>query len=543
MAPPKRPNPRIFISYSHDSLEHTRRVRALAERLRADGIDAQIDQYVQDPDEGWPKWMRTQVKEADKVLLVFTETYQRRFEGDEEAGKGLGATFEGVIVTQTLYESGGRNAKFRPVVFREEDKRFIPSELRRFNHYRVDTPDHYQDLLRWLLEAPRFVPQTLGQRPDLPPEAAPELFPGEQGRQVRTHVVDAFHRGDHLTISAALKAAAPGDRILVRPAVYKENLVINKPVEIIGDGDRERIVIEATQKHSVLFQATEGRIANLTLRQTGGGEWYCVDIAQGCLTLEACDITSNGKGGVAIHYRGAKPLLLHNHIHDCKRGGVDVYYYGQGTLEENYIYGNGLAGVAIWRGGNPTLRRNHIYDGKHEGVWVTDSGLGTLKDNDIYRNGLAGVAIRAGGNPTLSTNRIYDGEQEGVWVGDSGLGTVEDNDIFGNRVAGVAILRGGNPTLSNNRIHDGKQEGIWVGDDGKGTLEDNDIYCNAFAGVAIWRGGNPTLRRNHIYNGKKEGIFVRDGGRGVFTGDNNVHGNDGRDWDISEDCKDKVKRV
>ena len=90
----------------------------------------------------------------------------------------MGATFEGVIVTQTLYESGGRKAKFRPVVFREEDERFIPLELRRFNRYRVDTPEHYQNLLRWLYEAPSIVAPTIGQMPDLPPEAVPELFPG-----------------------------------------------------------------------------------------------------------------------------------------------------------------------------------------------------------------------------------------------------------------------------------------------------------------------------------------------------------------------------
>jgi hypothetical protein len=92
MAPPKQPNPRVFISYSHDSLEHTRRVRALADQLRANGVEAWIDQYVHDPNEGWIRWMCEQVKRADRVLLVFTETYQRRFEGDEEEGKGLGTT-------------------------------------------------------------------------------------------------------------------------------------------------------------------------------------------------------------------------------------------------------------------------------------------------------------------------------------------------------------------------------------------------------------------------------------------------------------------
>lgn len=170
---------RVFISYSHDSTEHERRVRAFADQLRADGIDAWIDQYVQDPDEGWIKWMRTQVKQAEKVLLVFTETYQRRFEGDEEVGEGLGATFEGVIVTQSLYESGGRNAKFRPVVFREGDERFIPLELRRFNRYRADTPERYQNLIRWLHNAPRIVPPEVRQRPDLPTEPILELFPIE----------------------------------------------------------------------------------------------------------------------------------------------------------------------------------------------------------------------------------------------------------------------------------------------------------------------------------------------------------------------------
>ena len=107
---------RVFISYSHDSPEHRQRVLTLANQLRKDGVEAWIDQYIQDAAEGWIRWMRSQVRQASRVLLVFTETYQRRFEGDEEEGKGLGATFEGVIVTQLLYESGGCNAKFRPVV-------------------------------------------------------------------------------------------------------------------------------------------------------------------------------------------------------------------------------------------------------------------------------------------------------------------------------------------------------------------------------------------------------------------------------------------
>jgi hypothetical protein len=40
---------RVFISYSHDFPEHRQRVLALANQLRNEGVEAWIDQYVQDP--------------------------------------------------------------------------------------------------------------------------------------------------------------------------------------------------------------------------------------------------------------------------------------------------------------------------------------------------------------------------------------------------------------------------------------------------------------------------------------------------------------
>jgi hypothetical protein len=82
--------PKVFISYSHDTVEHQERVLGLADRLRADGINAEIDQYNTAPPEGWPLWCERQIAAADVVLMVCTETYHRRVSGDEEQGKSLG---------------------------------------------------------------------------------------------------------------------------------------------------------------------------------------------------------------------------------------------------------------------------------------------------------------------------------------------------------------------------------------------------------------------------------------------------------------------
>ena len=354
------------------------------------------------------------------------------------------------------------------------------------------------------------------------PHAAPAR--GAARTEPPTHVVDPFHRGDFTTISEAITAARPGDRILVRPGLYTESLVIDKPLEILGDGPPGDIQVHARDAHVVVFRANISRIANLTLRQAGGeGTWHGADIGQGRLELEGCDITSHSGPCVAIH-GGADPRLRRNTIHDGKTAGVIVGDQGLGILEDNDITANAHAGVGIETGGNPTLRRNTIHDGKTAGVIVRDQGLGILEDNDITANASAGVAIQTGGNPTLRRNTIHDGKYVGVWVYDQGLGILEDNDITANASAGVAIKTGGNPTLRRNTIHDGKHAGVWVYDQGLGILEDNDITANASAGVAIKTGGNPTLRRNTIHDGKTAGVYVYDQGLGILE-DNDITAN------------------
>ena len=57
----------VFISYSHDTSHQEARVLALADRLRADDIDAMIDQYQPAQPEGWQLWMEKQVRDAKFV--------------------------------------------------------------------------------------------------------------------------------------------------------------------------------------------------------------------------------------------------------------------------------------------------------------------------------------------------------------------------------------------------------------------------------------------------------------------------------------------
>ena len=352
-------------------------------------------------------------------------------------------------------------------------------------------------------------------------------------------VVDPMHHGDHITITEAIEAANPGDRILVRPGLYPEWLVIDKPgLEIIGDGNLDDVVVQAVGRGALLFKTTMGKVANLTLRQMGGGDWNCVDIVQGRLELDGCDITSDNMACVAIH-DGADPRLRRNRIHDSKQSGVFVYENGQGVLEDNDIFG-ALTGVVIGGGGNPMVRRNRIHDGGI-GVFAHNNGQGVLEDNEIFGNALGGVVIMKGGNPTLRRNRIHSDKQSGVIVHTNGQGVLEDNEIYDNALFGVAIARGSNPTLRRNRIHD-DEIGVFVHENGQGVLEDNEIYDNAITGVGIRDDGNPVLHHNRINKNGYWAVWVHDGGGGTIE-DNDLSGNVKGAWGVSADSDPNLIRA
>jgi len=344
--------------------------------------------------------------------------------------------------------------------------------------------------------------------------------------------VDQKGKGDYRAIGEAIRASVvPGMLITVKPGTYREALVIDRDVEIVGEGDRARVVVEATDTDAVTLTADRAAVRNLTVRAVGSGDTSgAVRVERGRVVIEGCDLTSAIGSVVSITGKDSAPVIRDCKIRDGKQVGVAVLEQGQGTIEKCVISGNAIAGVVIMTGGNPTVRDCEIRDGKGFGVAVHEQGQGTIEKCVISGNANAGVAIRTGGNPTVRDCEIRDGKASGVVVLMHGQGTIERCEISGNANAGVEIMAGGTPVVRDCQIRDG-QCGVWVYDQGQGTIEQCVISGNAYSGVQITTGGNPTVRDCEIRDGKSAGVAVHEQGQGTFTG-NTLTGNARGAWDI-----------
>ena len=140
---------KVFISYSHDSEGHAALVKDLALQLKRDGFSVVYDQDLGDvpPDEGWPKWMASQIASADVVLVVCSARFYRLVLGNEERGKGHGTKFESTLTFQEISDAGSKNRKFIPVLVAGGKYDDIPNVLRSWwNDYDLANPGAYARL-------------------------------------------------------------------------------------------------------------------------------------------------------------------------------------------------------------------------------------------------------------------------------------------------------------------------------------------------------------------------------------------------------------
>jgi F-box protein 11 len=332
-------------------------------------------------------------------------------------------------------------------------------------------------------------------------------------------VVDQSDAKQYRSINEALTAALPGQRILIHPGYYRESLLLDKPVELIGTGACASIIVEGVYSSTLRMRTTKATVSGLTLRYKSVSKpAHVVDIRSGQLLLEDCDIHSSSPSHACIFVQNAaaNPVVRRCRIHDSTAEGIVFDQEAKGTVEHCEIFGNQGAGLVIKNKADPLIKHCRLDNGTGNGIYISANGKGTIEDCTIVRHLWAAVAIEDGGNPLLSRCEIADGKGPGVYVSKRGRGTLEQCHIHSNAQSGIVVLNTGDPLLRQCKIYDGKQAGIYVHRKGMGTFEECDIYNNVAASVEVKKEGNPVLRRCIIHDGKQAGVDVYDKGLGII---------------------------
>lgn len=356
-------------------------------------------------------------------------------------------------------------------------------------------------------------------------------------------VVSVEGGGDYASITEALKAVAPGSRVLVRPGLYDESVVIDRRVELVGDGPREKIVIRGGAASCVRARADGARVAGVTLRGAArdGEAFFAVDVTGGDLLLEDCDISSDTLSCVAVHGPDAAPLIRRCLVHGGADSGLYFFDGARGTVEDCEVYGNANVGVAITGRAGPVIRRSKIYGGANAGVVAWQEATGLVEECEIYGNRLAGLGVSEGAKLTARACLFREGENSGVFIHREGEAVLEDCELYGHREAEAAVTTRGRLLLNNCRVHHGRDSGVFILDGGQALLQACGVAGNGGAGVSVGADSVLAVLASQINENARFAVEVSAGATARVE-DSDLTGNALGAWDVESGASVESER-
>lgn len=273
---------------------------------------------------------------------------------------------------------------------------------------------------------PRAMP-TAKPAPEIAAEARPNP-PRRAAAAPPTLVVDPLSRGTHTAIAAAVADAEPGDRIVVRAGLYREDLMIDKPIELLGEGPVDDIVLENDEWSAIRFSASMGRVSGITIRQR---KHSALLVEDGRVEVTDCVIFARGTSAVAVGGTAHVAVRHSRIVGQPEGGGIVAVDFSVATVEDCELTATGTALVGT-DSAELGARRNRVTDSARNGVGVIDAASLTLEDNQILSSGRCGLHVRDTARVTVLRNRIAGSRHEAIELDDRPTGRIAENDLRGN---------------------------------------------------------------------------------------------------------------
>lgn len=191
---------------------------------------------------------------------------------------------------------------------------------------------------------------------------------------------------DYPTVQEGVNGADLGDRVYVRSGTYRENVVVNKTVSLLGESEENTIVDGSGEGNVVFVSASNVEIRGFTIQNGGKQPWTnwgaCVQISvlsNNSIVQE--NILKNTTYGIEIE--GYNATVLNNVIKDNYKGIGLLFSAGNNTIKGNTIMTSIWYGVeVIYSINKNTIVHNNFMDNSQQ-VYITGS-------IDVWDNGAEG---------------------------------------------------------------------------------------------------------------------------------------------------------
>jgi len=244
-----------------------------------------------------------------------------------------------------------------------------------------------------------------------------------------------------MSLQAAISLAPAGAVICLEAGVWRENLVITKPLTVQGMGPNEKSTIMGYGRTAPVIRVEGDQSTRVTLNG--------ITVMWGPI-------------GIAV-VGAAQVIIVNSAVRSCGYG------------------------IAVAKSAQATVTNSSVADCEVSGVYVTDSALVNVHNAEIKSTmGWFAIHVDSSARALLTAATITDNTYTGVVVGNDAQADIRDSLIENNGKDGIAVGGSACVSIIASKIVNNKWRGIALGDSAHVTLINNHIAANGMYGVFLY---------------------------------------------------------
>ena len=310
--------------------------------------------------------------------------------------------------------------------------------------------------------------------------------------------------GRYPTITEALAAAQPGDRVLVRAGTYREPTLVVRTARVTVQGEGWPVLDGQGEREVLVIAADDVTVRGLVVTRTG---------------------VSNLQDRAGIRARDARNCVIeHNRLRD-NLFGIYLQRSADCVVRDNDIEAHGVSqtssgnGIHLWYSPGARVERNRVR-GHRDGIYFEFSTLGVTRDNvseksqryglhfmfsdscryerNTFRDNNSGVAVMYSRGVVIHDNRFersWGSAAYGLLLKDIMGGEITDN-VFARNSTGLFVEGSSRLDVRGNEFTQNGWAAKVMADADENRFSANRFAGNAFDVTTNSRSANSTFDGN-----------------------------------------------
>ncbi len=310
--------------------------------------------------------------------------------------------------------------------------------------------------------------------------------------------------GRFSTITAALAAAKPGDRVLVRAGTYREPTIVVRTERLTLEGEGWPVLDGQGAREVLVIAADDVTVRGIVARNTG---------------------VSNLEDRAGIRARSVRNCVIEGNRLRDNLWGIYLQQSADCIVRDNDIEAHGVRqtesgnGIHLWYSPGARVERNHVR-GQRDGIYFEFSPHGVTRDNvsersqryglhfmfsdscryehNIFRDNTSGVAVMYSRGVVITANRFersWGSAAYGLLLKDI-MGGEISNNTFDRNSTGLFVEGSSRLDVRGNVFSQNGWAAKVLADADENRFSGNQFTGNAFDVTTNSRSANSTFDGN-----------------------------------------------